>query len=82
MDDRGYLGPLMFGTNDSNDGGEPAPVATSDDGEITLTAASVAALGKRVQSEVGDVPISKIVQFAEAQPDRVNAVIGELDDVE
>lgn len=83
MDDRGYLGPLMFGTNNNDAGGDAQqPVTTTDDGDLTLTASSVAALARRVEAEVGDVPISKIAQFAEAQPDRVNAVIAELDDVE
>lgn len=82
MDDRGYLEPLMFGMNGGDDGDEPAPVNTTADGEVTLTASSVAALARRVESEVGDVPISKVAKFAEAQPDRVNAVIDELDDVE
>lgn len=83
MDDRGYLEPLMFGMNGGNDeGGEPAPVNTTDAGEVTLTASSVAALARRVESEVGDVPISKVAAFAEQQPDRVNAVIDELEDVE
>lgn len=83
MDERGYLEPLMFGIdNTDNDGGEPAPVNTTDDGDVALTASSVAALARRVEDEVGDVPISKIAAFAERQPDRVNAVIDELDDVE
>jgi len=33
MDDRGYLEPLMFGMNGGDDGGEPAPVNTTDDGD-------------------------------------------------
>jgi hypothetical protein len=82
MDERGYLQPLMFGTNGGDDGGEPAPVQTTDGGDVTLTASSVAALARRVEEEVGDVPISKVAAFAERQPDRVNAVIAELDDVE
>ena len=82
MDERGYLQPLMFGTNGGDDGGESAPVQTTDDGDVTLTASSVAALARRVEDEVGDVPISKVAAFAERQPDRVNAVIAELDDVE
>lgn len=82
MDERGYLQPLMFGL-DNNDKSEPVEPSTenapADADGTQLTAANIERLAARIQDEVGDVPISKIEAFASAQPDKVNALISQLE---
>jgi hypothetical protein len=84
MDERGYLQPLMFGmdNNDTTDPVEPdtnAP-ATSDGDGVPLTAANIERLAGVIQERVGDVPISKIQSFASSNPEKVNALIANLEE--
>lgn len=78
MDERGYLKPLMFGI----DAGEGEPIDrenTAGQTEVELNAETIAALADRiVESRVGDVPISRIGEFAESNPDKVNQIIESL----
>jgi len=83
MDERGYLQPLMFGL-DNNETTEPATdnpanAPATDGDSVPLTAANIAKLSDRIQGQVGDVPISKIGQFAESNPEKVNALISQLE---
>ena len=95
MDDRGYLGPIVFGSNDdthrtnrddirrseshddTDDSGDDGTVPDPGD-PIPLTADTIVALSQRIQSEVGDVPISKIEAYAEHNPEEVNSLIQQL----
>ena len=84
MDSKGYLQPLMFGmdNNDTTDSAEPAtdnaPAASSGD-SVPLNATNIERLAARIQSQVGDVPISRIESFAENNPEKVNALIAQLE---
>jgi len=79
MDERGYLKPLMFGI-DAGDDGEPIDREnTAGQTEVELNAETIAALADRiVESRVGDVPISRIGEFAQSNPDKVNQIIENL----
>jgi hypothetical protein len=83
LDERGYLGPLMFGDTNANGGDAPAPEANADlesasDGDLALNAANIERFGKMVQGQFGDVPLSRVISFAENNPDRVNEAIRQM----
>lgn len=84
LDERGYLGPLMFGddtpTTDAQPTTDATPAADAGDGAgVELNAANISALAEEIQAKVGDVPISRIGQFAEDNPERVNALVNQID---
>jgi len=79
MDERGYLKPLMFGID--NGGGDETidAEATTGTTDVELNADTIAALADRiVESRVGDVPISRIGEFAQQNPEQVNKIIENL----
>lgn len=80
MDERGYLKPLMFGIDAGGDDGEPIDREnTAGQTEVELNAETIAALADRiVESRVGDVPISRIGEFAQSNPEKVNQIIENL----
>lgn len=80
LDSRGYLDPLIqhsLGMEDMNPstGAAPAEPAETDGGSVALDAADVAQFGKMVIDSVGDVPMSKVVEFSESNPEQVNQLI-------
>lgn len=85
MDERGYLQPLMFGF-DNNDTTETTPEPATENAPATsgngteLTAENIERLASVIQERVGDVPISKIGAFASNNPEKVNALISQLDE--
>lgn len=83
LDDRIGLDKLMFGINDDTAGGmaTDAEVTATDSGEVVLSADSIAALAEELdEAGYGDVTISRVGQFAQAQPERINQVIAGLGD--
>lgn len=85
LDERGYLGPLMFSdgapTTDAQPTTDATPATDAGDGAgVELNAANISALAEQVQAKVGDVPISKIGEFAEQNPERVNALVNQIGD--
>jgi len=79
VDDRGYLEPLLFGTDAlSGDTQTDATMNTDTDTDVELSAQNIAALSERIINQVGDVPLSKVAQFAEQNPDKVNGIIADL----
>ena len=82
LDESGYLGPIMFGKDALGDdsGGidmDDDP-ETTETGELTLNAENIARFGSEVVDNIGDVPLSRVVQFAENNPDRINAAVEDL----
>lgn len=86
LDERGYLGPLMFGndapTTDAQPTTDATPAAEGGGGGagVELNAANISALAEEIQAKVGDVPISRIGQFAEDNPERVNSLVNQIGD--
>jgi hypothetical protein len=81
VDDRGYLEPLLFGTDAlSGDTQTDATMNTDTDTDtdVELSAKNIAALSERIINQVGDVPLSKVAQFAEQNPDKVNGIIADI----
>jgi len=84
MDQKGYLGPMLFGPEGMDQMGGSAPqqapaetAATgggSSDG-MDLSAESIAEFGPLVIDKLGDRKISEIVQLCRSHPDRVNQLI-------
>jgi len=79
LDTKGYLQPLMFGIDNTPDADAPTAERTTDEGVVELNAENVAQLADMIlESRVGDVPISKIGQFAKQNPEKVNQLIDNL----
>jgi hypothetical protein len=88
VDDKVGLERMFMQSADlgGGDGSAPAEVPARTDGAGAegdaggaggpeLNADNVAQLGKLVIDEFGDVPVSKVVKFAEANPSELNAAI-------
>jgi hypothetical protein len=88
LDDRGMLEPLMFGNNANGGDAQtpnPNPNPDGDGGESTgkeLNATNIAAFGRMVKGQFGDVSLSQIINMADANPDRINQAIAGLDDAD
>lgn len=82
LDERGYLKPLMFGIDDTTATDAPAtndaPAADGDTTGVELNAGNVTRLADTIQERVGDVPISRIGEFAAENPERVNDLIKQI----
>jgi hypothetical protein len=77
LDERGYLDALMAQQLDL-DPGAAGVEATPDgggEGAADLGAEEIARFGKLVIDNVGDVPVSTVVQYAENNPDTVDALV-------
>jgi len=77
LDERGYLDAYMAQQLDVDVPTEVEASGGGGDGDGSLEAGDVAQFGKHVIDEVGDVPISKVVRFAETNPETVNQLIGQ-----
>lgn len=85
MDQKGYLGPMLFGPEGMEQMGGSAPeqapaeatAATGggSSGDMDLSAESIAEFGPLVIDKLGDRKISEIVQLCRKHPDRVNQLI-------
>lgn len=82
LDERGYLDALITRqldldsqpmTDDTADGEVPA----GENGGGDVDAEAVAQFGKMVIDQVGDVPMSTVVQYAENNPEVVDNLIQE-----
>jgi hypothetical protein len=74
------MGDLPEGAGDGAGDGVPTDGARTDgggSGGADLSAESIAQFGKLVIDEFGDVPVSKVVKFAESNPEQVNEAISE-----
>lgn len=96
LEQRGYLGPLLFGPDGVKEleGSAPAPADTATNeatgGGTDISAEAIADIGKEVIDHVGDRKLSEVVTMCEERPEQVNMLIdqklgndgGEPDDEE
>lgn len=78
LDERGYLDAIIaqqFDVNMNDNAVDPGNDNSSTDTEDGLSAANVAQFGKIVIDNVGDIPMSQVVQYAENNPDVVDQLI-------
>lgn len=82
MIENGYLDAMMaeqFGANMTQQPSNPGGGGdSSDDSGGDLDSEAVAKFGKQVIDQVGDVPMSTVVQFAENNPEQVDALIEQV----
>lgn len=80
LDERGYLDAIIaqqFDVDMTDSNQNVDPTGSTDGENNTLDASSVAQFGKLVIDNVGDVSMSKVVQYAESNPQVVNQLISE-----
>ena len=81
LEQRGYLGPLLFGPDGVKElqGAAPAPAgeqaAAPAGGGTEIDAESIASIGKEVIDHVGDRKLSEVVAMCEQRPEQVNMLI-------
>lgn len=81
MEERGYLGPLLFGPEGVKEmqGSAPAPAgegnAEATGGGTEISAETIADIGKEVIDHVGDRKLSEVVAMCEQRPQQVNMLI-------
>lgn len=80
MDEKVGLERLMFGINNDTTTTESTTteISANDEGDVPLSAETIAAFGEQIQAQYGDVPISKIVMIAQSKPDAVDDAIADL----
>lgn len=83
LDERGYLDALIAQQLDVDMTDTPAITDDGDENSEQTTSGeldheTVAHFGKLVLEEVGDIPISQVVKFAEANPDQVDNLIQQV----
>lgn len=82
MEERGYLGPLLFGPDGMKEleGSAPAPAGDgaaveAAGGGTEISAEAIADIGKEVIDHVGDRKLSEVVTMCEQRPEQVNMLI-------
>lgn len=76
LDERGYLDAMIAQQFDLDpDAGVEASPDGGAEGAADLGADEIARFGKLVIDNVGDVPVSTVVQYAEENPDTVDALV-------
>ena len=84
LDERGYLDAIIAQQFDvpMNDESNIDPDDSTDSENDSLDAGDVAQFGKLVIDNVGDVPMSQVVKYAENNPDVVDRLINKAMDGE
>ena len=82
LEERGYLGPLLFGPDGMKElqGSAPAPAGEDVEaagGGTEINAESIADIGKEVIDHVGDRKLSEVVTMCEQRPQQVNMLINQ-----
>lgn len=81
MEERGYLGPLLFGPDGMKEleGSAPEPAGggpvEAGGGGKEIDADAIATIGKEVIDQVGDRKLSEVVVMCEQKPTMVNQLI-------
>jgi len=85
LDEKGILEPALFGPDKAQELNKEntQPVKSGDKSgskDPKIDADKIAELGKKVIDSVGDVKMSQLVKYAEANPEEVNQLLNQYGD--